>query len=65
MNHEKLKHEITQLHSELNANGGIMPPSWIPCANLLITVLTIARPFLPKNVQAIIDILIAAIKAAE
>jgi hypothetical protein len=57
--------EIDALHCALQANNGIMPPAWVPYANILITALTLIEPVVPANVKAIIAVLIAAIQAAE
>lgn len=56
--------EIAKLHAELDANSGIMPTAWLPFAQILISVLKIAKIFTSAEVDAIIDKIIAAIEAA-
>jgi len=61
----KFYQHISQLHSELLANNGIMPEAWKPYAHLLIAVLTIAKLFTNDEIDTIIDEIIAAIILAE
>ena len=57
--------EIIGLQTELSANGGIMPPAWLPFANLLIAILTVVSIFVNITDKTIIAVIIAAIRAAE
>jgi len=61
----KIHTEISLLKSQLDNNAGIMPPSWLPYANLLIAILTVVELFVNAETKIIIAEIIAAIKAAE
>jgi len=61
----KFYQHTINLHSELLANNGIMPEAWKPYAQLLISVLTLARLFTNDEIDTIIDEIIAAIELAE
>jgi hypothetical protein len=62
---EKHINAIQSLNAELQANKGIVPDSWKPYLPFFVMALQIARSFVPDKEKAIIDILIAAITAAE
>jgi hypothetical protein len=61
----KIMLEIQSLNAKLQANGGIMPDSWKPFANLLLAILQLVKTFANAQEKTIIDIIIAAIIAAE
>jgi len=62
---EKHTNAINALNAELQANNGIGPDSWKPYLPFIVMALQLARLFVPDKEKAIIDIIIAAIVAAE
>ena len=60
-----MKKEIIRLKSELAANGGIIPDSWIPWLEAIKLLLKAFELFLPDEWDEICEDVIAAINLFE
>jgi len=61
---KQIINSIKKHHSELQANNGVVPDSWIPYIDFLKIFLHIAKLFTSDEIDLLIDELLAAIEIA-
>jgi hypothetical protein len=58
-------HTVANLSTVLEANGGVVPNSWLPYLDAIKLACDIVELFAGPELKAIINVLLAAINAAE